>query len=436
MVTGRPAGSPTRAPADRGGPGAHAPHRADRIALATAALGVGLIVATDGSGGDTAVRVVVVAVIGLLADVAVRRATPGWRAWALACIGALALVVGGVVAWSGYGDAGSLGRLLGSALAVTGALAAMVSAARSTAGRVRGWRLAATVMVAALLSYAVLLPLGIAVYATHPPRGSVDARTPADLGLGYTDAEVSAADGALLAGWYIPSTNDAAVVILPGSGSTRSSTLDHAGVLARRGFGVLLLDPRGHGDSAGPAMDFGRYGEQDVAAGVDFLTRRPDVDPSRIAAVGLSMGGEEAIGAMATDPRIRAVVAEGATRRVWRDREWLVDSYGIRGRIQLGVDAITDGLADLLTDADRPEPLGDAIAASAPRPALLIAAGERPDEITAAETLQRRSPAGVCVWVVPGADHIGGLATDPVGWDQRVSAFLDDALAPNRSTPP
>jgi len=67
-------------------------------------------------------------------------------------------------------------------------------------------------------------------------------------------------------------------------------------------------------------MDFGWYGEADVSAGVSYLAGRSDVDEGRIAVVGLSMGGEEAIGAAAAR-RIRAVVAEGATNRAFADRD-------------------------------------------------------------------------------------------------------------------
>ena len=54
-----------------------------------------------------------------------------------------------------------------------------------------------------------------------------------------------------LAGWYAPSRNGAAVVLLHGAGSTRSNVLDEAVVLAEHGYGVLMLDARGHGESAG-----------------------------------------------------------------------------------------------------------------------------------------------------------------------------------------
>jgi hypothetical protein len=36
-------------------------------------------------------------------------------------------------------------------------------------------------------------------------------------------------------------------VLLPGAGSTRTAVLPQAAVLARHGYGALLLDTRGHG---------------------------------------------------------------------------------------------------------------------------------------------------------------------------------------------
>ena len=143
-----------------------------------------------------------------------------------------------------------------------------------------------------------------------------------------------------LSGWYVPSRNGAAVVLLHGAGSTRSAVLPHAVVLADDGFGVLLYDARGHGRSQGRAMDFGWYGDLDVAAAVDFVAGQAGVEPGRVAALGLSMGGEEALGAAASDPRIRAVVAEGATTRVAGDKAWLSD---VHGRTGLGAGAARPG---------------------------------------------------------------------------------------------
>ena len=75
-------------------------------------------------------------------------------------------------------------------------------------------------------------------------------------------------------------------MLLHGAGETRAATLPQADVLAHHGYGVLLLDARGHGDSGGRGMDAGWYGDDDVRAAVDFLVGRPGVDPGRIAVLG------------------------------------------------------------------------------------------------------------------------------------------------------
>src|SRR5690606_22112581 len=119
-----------------------------------------------------------------------------------------------------------------------------------------------------------------------------------------------------------------------------------AQVLAAEEYGVLLFDARGHGASEGRAMDFGWYGNEDVSGAVTYLAARPGVDFDRIAAVGMSMGGEEAIGAAGADPRIKAVVAEGATSRVAADRAWLPGAHGWRGVLHRAIDQVTYGLVD------------------------------------------------------------------------------------------
>jgi hypothetical protein len=84
--------------------------------------------------------------------------------------------------------------------------------------------------------------------------------------------------------------------------------------------------------------------------------------------------------------------------------------------------------ADLLSPASPPMPLRDAVAAIAPRPVLLITAGDVPDERTFAERYRAAAPASTQVWEVEGAGHTGGLATDPDGWRARVIEVFEEAL--------
>jgi dienelactone hydrolase len=263
----------------------------------------------------------------------------------------------------------------------------------------------------------------MSVYATNVGRPQLGTETPADRGLSYVDVSFATSDGVTLSGWYIPSANRAAVVLLHGASSTRTAVLDHAVLLVRHGYGVLLYDARGMGRSGGRAMAFGWYGDLDISAALGYLQTRPEVDSNRIGAVGESMGGEQAIGAMATDTRLRAVVAEGATNRVADDWSWLSDEYGVRGRVQQGIHWLTYKLTDQLTDANPPITLREAVTI-ARRPVLLIAAGNIADEGYAARNIQAAAPDAVEVWVVPGASHTGGLDAQPGDWEQRVTTFL------------
>jgi pimeloyl-ACP methyl ester carboxylesterase len=103
------------------------------------------------------------------------------------------------------------------------------------------------------------------------------------------------------------------VILLHGSHGTRSDTLGHLRMLIGAGYGVLAFDARGHGQSAGQTNALGWTGARDIAGAVRFLDRQSGVDPRRIAALGLSMGAEEALRAAATGAPLSAVIADGAS---------------------------------------------------------------------------------------------------------------------------
>jgi pimeloyl-ACP methyl ester carboxylesterase len=338
-------------------------------------------------------------------------------------VGLVAFAAGGALTVS-YAGTGLALRPVSGVLALVGGVTAVVLGLVALMRSMRGWHRLPVVAVAV---YMVGFPLAVAVYATNVGRPELGRLTPANHGIAYVDVAFVSDDGVRLSGWYIPSTNGAVVVLLHGASSTRSSVLDQAAVLARHGYGVLLYDARGMGRSGGRAMNLGWYGDRDMDAAIDFLATRSDIDAQRIAALGESMGGEEAIGAMAADQRLRAVVAEGATNRVAADWGWLADQYGGRGRLQQGVQWLTYQLTDLLTDAHPPISLRDAVA-DANRPVLLITAGNVTDETNAARYIKNGAPSYVEIWTVPGANHTSGLRTQPGEWEHRVTSFLDEAL--------
>lgn len=349
--------------------------------------------------------------------------------------GATALVVGTAGGVAGVGVAsGHVAKAGADTAAVLAAIVlatglflliwGAVSLVRATPG---WWRLLAIPAAWLLLEF-VLFPLTMAVRATNVPPGSLGSATPARYGLAYHDVAFRTADGVRLSGWYIPPRNGAAALVLPGSGSTRTAVLGQAAVLARHGYGALLLDTRGHGLSGGHAMDFGWWGERDIAPALAFLARQPGVHAGKIAVLGESMGGEQALAVMGADPRIRAVVAEGATGQQLADHGW--KPTGIDGVLERGVEWVQYTAAGLLSGAPRPVSIRDSIRAAAPRPVLIIAGGSVAGEPIAARWFQAASPATVDVWVVPHAEHTAGLAATPRAWETRVIGFLRTALRP------
>jgi dienelactone hydrolase len=347
------------------------------------------------------------------------------RAIALLVLGVLILPVGiGLGAMHAVKGDWTVAGIVGVLLLVAGVAATGISTVMLVK-RAHRWRKLLALPIAFVAVELWVLPVTAAVYATHVPHMELGPERPDDLGMAYTTVTLHTSDGVRLAAWYVPSHNDAAVVLLHGAGSTRTAVLRHAAVLARHGYGVLMFDARGHGESGGTAMDFGWFGDQDTRAAVDFLVTRDDVDPARIGAVGLSMGGEEAITAAASDPRIQAVVGEGVEARVAGDDDRL--PRDLSGWTERVMDRIQYGVTDLLTAASPPIPLRDAVRKVAPRPILIVASGDKA-EIAQARSYRAASPRTTSVWELPDTHHTKALARHPKAWESRVLAFLDRSL--------
>ena len=97
------------------------------------------------------------------------------------------------------------------------------------------------------------------------------------------------------------------VVIIPGLDSTKEEFFGLEEVFLRRGMATLSLDGPGQGETGFDVPIRPDY-EVGVAAALDMLDGREDLDLDRIGAFGVSLGGYYAPRAAAFEPRIRAVV--------------------------------------------------------------------------------------------------------------------------------
>ncbi len=80
--------------------------------------------------------------------------------------------------------------------------------------------------------------------------------------------------------------------------------------LVRHGYHVLMFDLRNFGESERRGVYTGGWLEsRDLLGAVDWLARRPEVDPGRIGVAGFSVGGNILLHALPFTDRIRAGIA-------------------------------------------------------------------------------------------------------------------------------
>ncbi len=382
------------------------------------------------SAGDHLVSGLIPLAVLALAAWAYSRLRAGFRAAIALTFGIFGIVAGVEAVYYTTKGGPSGDDFTGFAAIAAGVLLIAVGAVTLWRTRSRGDRLHRRylrrflLLVGALAAaYFVLFPLSISYVLTHVARGFVPA---ANLGAAYEEVVFTTSDGLQLKGWYIPSKNRAAVIAFPG----RKGPQRQARLLARHGYGVLLFDRRGEGESDGDPNALGWKGERDVHAAVEFLQRRPDVDPHRIGGIGLSVGGEMMIEAAAESDGLGAIVSEGAGTRSIREA---LAIPGTRKRIEALLEhaVVTPGVALFSNDLP-PASLEDLVGRIAPRPVFLIyAVPGQGGEAELTQTFYEAAREPKAIWRVPGSGHTGGIEARPQEYERRVVGFFDDALLDN-----
>ena len=165
----------------------------------------------------------------------------------------------------------------------------------------------------ALLLQVCLWSALIVVTAAQAKIPPVQVTAPGDTGRRITE------DG-LLANYFPAARNAPAVMFLPGSlGGLPPEINRMATTLQSEGFSTLHLSYfRGPGQSARLELLPLEY----FATALAWLKRQPEVDPSRIAIMGLSKGAEGALLVAVRHPELKAVIAAMPSSAVWRGATW------------------------------------------------------------------------------------------------------------------
>jgi dienelactone hydrolase len=366
--------------------------------------------------------------LGMLAFVvaAYPRVGAGVRATIALVLGLFGLVGGAVegayhtvtAGLSGDDYTGLLALLGGLLLVALGATELWKTRRRYPSRRRRYLRQSLIAVAAAVFGLEIVFPILFAYGYTHFGRSFVPH---AHLGAIYSNVSFRTSDGLRLAGWYVPSKNRAAVIVFPAGG--RSGPQTHARMLARHGYGVLIFDPRGSGQSEGDPYRWG--GERDVKAALAYLQRRPDVNPERIGGLGLSLGGELMLQTAAETDALKAVVSEGAGIRSIREQ---MEKPGALKWLSAPFWATQTAAIALFSNHAPPPNLKDLVGRIAPRPVFLIYSGHPVggEELNATFYASARPPK--TLWKIADAGHTGGLDAYPKEYERRVVSFFERAL--------
>jgi len=263
--------------------------------------------------------------------------------------------------------------------------------------------------------------------AIHPPLGKSPYNT-SQFDLPLEDVHFQSRDGLRLAGWFIPGTNGATVILAHGRGSERSRMLPHANYLHKDGFSVLMFDFRYRGQSEGDESTMGAKEPWDIE-GASTISRHAPMLTQSVSACKVA--------------RWERCRPSWLQRKRRRSRAWSRKSPSKTSPAPLLTPTNTPakgfGLPSfpfapvskcfcefrLGVDLDEVSPV-KVIAQISPRPIFLI--DDLEDDVfpsVSVEVLYEAAREPKELWSIPEATHStrGGWETAPEEYERRVLAF-------------
>ncbi|QNA98729.1 alpha/beta hydrolase [Massilia sp. Se16.2.3] len=242
---------------------------------------------------------------------------------------------------------------------------------------------------------------------------------PLPAGLAARKVALALEEGRTLAGWFLPGKGKGAILLLHGIRGDRRQMLGRARFLNAAGYGVLLVDLPGHGESAAPVITFGLREADGVRAALAYLEREAPAQP--LGVIGVSLGAASFMlcrDCLAVD----AVVLESMYPTIHE---------AVEDRLRMRVGPLAVPLSTLLL-AQLPlrldilpaqlRPIDAMAGLTAP---VLVAAGDQDRHTTIAETrrIVAAAPAPRESWEVPGAAHVDLYGYARQEYEARIGGF-------------
>lgn len=308
------------------------------------------------------------------------------------------------------------------------------------------WFLIACVLVVAvghIIAWILYIPMAVRVFG-ETPWLPAQWRKPLDDG---ENVEFQTDDGLCLAGTYLPSgttSRTGVIVFCHELNGDRWSCAPYVEDLRRRGYDIFSFDFRNHGTSDRnadyePLPWVTTFDLADVRAAIDYLSSRPDAAPGGIGLFGVSKGGTVALCATAYDPRVRALIVDGACptermqiyyarrfAKIFARFSWLITSLpdiSLRS---------TNALTRLIISRRRKCRFVNVdVAARKIRQPVLMIHGRRDSHIPLkiVQDLRGTMTKGTKLWAISDAKHNGSISVARETYHRRIARFFQRTLS-------
>jgi len=293
------------------------------------------------------------------------------------------------------------------------------------------------VMLAGALVLVAMLYVVVAVTVAHLFTTPRRTQPSAHEGTSYERVQFSARGESLqlIASYQRTPGATGAVVLAHGRDSCRGeelrgTTQSLVHELVSRGFSVIMVDLRGHGESDRARLTFGRRERRDILGAVDFLLHRGYL-PGSIGVLGASMGGVSAIGAATEERAIGALITDSAFAslhevlsaqftRLTRLPSCVLAGALLAARALTGENLLRHGPAQNMRRLRG-------------RPTLVIHAEH--DPFVPVRHARELALAGDCsMWITPGSRHLASFGATGREYVELVGVFFTRHLGPEAAS--
>lgn len=275
--------------------------------------------------------------------------------------------------------------------------------------------------------YTVLVPYIFVIFAVHRPKlmptpiAGIPTESVEQIEFQSRDAQTT------LRGVFLKRDDPlGTVIVCHGVGANHSDIEVIHQVLYDAGFQVFTFDFRGHGLSDGHTITYGLNERMDVLGAYDACLARNDVDPDRLFALGVSMGGASLALSLSDMPEVKAAVLDSAfadlTSMVEHQFRFLPQS------LRKVVTQVARGISWIETGADINQ-LAPARAMPKIEIPILIIHGDA-DRIVPVEhaSLLHAAAENSTIHIEPGSPHIGTVMLNSTKYERLVSQHFLRAL--------